>query len=467
MKKVLVATENSSCIEVIKKSLQQEFHIEAVAKGNLEAFHKQKYEFCFIDIGYLEGIGETSIGEFQEILKQYRNGSPSAPCIILAPVEKTRQAVKVVRAGAENYLNYPIAVEEIDYILEDTFESVRRQEELDYLRDEFWSAEDAHLVQTRSPAMARVFEKIKSVAPTKSIVLLTGETGTGKGVLSQLIHKYSNRKNGPYISVHCGAIPENLVESELFGHEKGSFTGAIRQKLGKFELANGGSIFLDEVGTITPSVQIKLLKVLQERLFQRVGGEYDIECDARIITATNIDLKDLSDKGEFRKDLYYRLYVFPIEVTPLRERKEDIPLLAEDILGRLNEAEQKEVNEIHPQVIEAFRQYEWPGNIRELENLIERAYILETSTTLTPESFPIELFETGELSDPKIVVDTSRTLAQARRDGVENIERSYLKSLLEETRGKINLTAEKAGITTRQLHKLLTRYGIRKEEYKK
>jgi len=376
------------------------------------------------------------------------------------------QALKFVRAGAYNYLNYPIAVEEIDLILEDTLEAARRQEELDYLRDEFWSAEDAHLVQTRSPIMAKVFEKIKSVAPTKSSVLLTGDTGTGKGVLSQLIHKYSNRKNGPYISLHCGAIPENLVESELFGHEKGAFTGAIRKKLGKFELANGGTLFLDEIGTVSPAVQIKLLKVLQEKIFQRVGGESDIKCDARIVAATNIDLKELSNNGDFRKDLYYRLNVFPIEVTTLNERKEDIPILSDAILKRLNESELKDVSGIHTHVFDAFKRYDWPGNIRELENLIERAYILETSTTLTPESFPNELFETGDVMEPIITVDTSKRLAQARREGVENIERNYLKSLMEEHYGKINVTAKNAGISTRQLHKLLTKYGIRKEDYK-
>ncbi len=466
MKRILVATENQSSIQAIQTSLQNTYEILSVHPDNLKAFDKGLYDFSFIDIEYLESGGATSIDDFRRLLKTIRNGHPQAPCIILAPIEKTRQAAKCVRAGAENYLNIPIAPGEIDYIIEESTEARRQQEELVYLRDEFWSSEDAHLVQTRSPAMAKVFEKLKSVAPTRSTVLLTGETGTGKGVLSQLIHKHSNRKDGPYISIHCGSIPENLVESELFGHEKGAFTGAIRKKLGKFELANGGTIFLDEIGTIQPSVQIKLLKVLQEKTFCPLGSESDIICDARIVAATNIRLEKLVEKGDFRTDLYYRLHVFPIETTPLRERLEDIPLLSQSILQRLNDIELKDISKIHPQVMDAFRYYDWPGNIRELENLIERAYILETTDTLTPESFPGDIIQHTVQPVPKIIINTSKTLAEARKEGVEDLERQYLKLVLEENAGIIHASAIQAGISTRQLHKLLTRYGIRKEEYK-
>jgi transcriptional regulator with GAF, ATPase, and Fis domain len=292
-----------------------------------------------------------------------------------------------------------------------------------------------------------------------------GETGTGKGVMANLIHRHSNRRDAQFISVHCGAIPDTLIESELFGHEKGSFTGAVRRKLGRFEVATGGTIFLDEIGTLTPSAQIKLLQVLQDGIFQRVGGEETITTNVRVITATNVDLKKMCDDGLFRKDLYYRLNVFPIDIPPLRERLQDIPHFVEVFLKKINSVNIKEIHDVDPQVLEAFNQYPWPGNIREMENLIERAYILESSSVLTPESFPSELFEFGA-PVATLQVDSSLTLAEVRKRGIENIERNYLKDVLTRNKGKIKDSSEAAGITTRQFHKLMKKYGIHKEEFK-
>jgi DNA-binding NtrC family response regulator len=313
--------------------------------------------------------------------------------------------------------------------------------------------------------MKIVFDKIRSVAPTKSTVMITGETGTGKGVMANLIHKHSNRSDAQFISVHCGAIPDTLLESELFGHEKGAFTGAVRRKLGKFEIAKGGTIFLDEIGTITPSAQIKLLQILQDGSFQRVGGEESLESNARVIAATNTDLKGMCEEGLFRKDLYYRLNVFPIEIPPLRERLDDIPHFVEVFLRKMNTFHLKDIRHVDPRVIEAFRGYSWPGNIRELENLIERAYILETSSQLTPAGFPSELFESRPAGG-RASTDSDLTLAEARRAGVAEIERTYLRRLLARHHGRIKNSARVAGITTRQIHKLMKKYGIRKEEFK-
>jgi len=297
-------------------------------------------------------------------------------------------------------------------------------------------------------------------------VLLTGETGTGKGVVAGLIHRHSNRSERQYISIHCGAIPDTLLESELFGHEKGAFTGADRRKLGRFEIAKSGTIFLDEIGTITPSAQIKLLQVLHEKSFQRVGGKETIDADVRVIAATNSDLKAMVNQGVYRDDLYYRLSVFPIEIPALRERKEDIAILVEILLNRLNKLYFKEIHDVHPDVIEAFDRYSWPGNIRELENIIERAYILESSPVLTPKSFPLEFFARGT-SFSHVNLDTSLSLAEVRRRAVEEIERRYVRELLSQHRGRIQTTAAAAGITTRQLHKIMKRYDLDKRDFRR
>jgi transcriptional regulator with GAF, ATPase, and Fis domain len=333
------------------------------------------------------------------------------------------------------------------------------------LRDQFWHIDSLELIQTKSSAMKKVFDKIQSVSPTKSTVLLAGDTGTGKSVLAKLIHQHSNRGDAQFISVHCGAIPDTLVESEMFGHEKGAFTGAIKRKLGKFEIAHGGTIFLDEIGTITPAAQIKLLQVLQDGIFQRVGGEEILKTDVRVIAATNADLNKMCAEGQFRKDLYYRLNVFPIEIPALSQRIEDIPLFIDTFLRNLNNYSLKKIQSTHPHVLEAFSRYSWPGNIRELENLIERAYILETSAQLTPESFPNELFE-SESTPVFIPSSETLTLTQARQRGVEEVERNYLKDVLARHKGKIGESAKAAGISTRQLNKLMNKYGIRKEEFK-
>jgi DNA-binding NtrC family response regulator len=313
--------------------------------------------------------------------------------------------------------------------------------------------------------MKDVFAKIRSVSPTKSTVLLLGETGTGKSMMAKLIHQHSNRRDAQFISVHCGAIPDTLLESELFGHEKGAFTGAVRRKLGKFEIAKGGTIFLDEIGTITPTAQIKLLQILQDGTFQRVGGEETLEADVRVIAASNVDLKQMCNEGQFRKDLYYRLNVFPIEIPLLKERVEDIPTLSSTILKKLNKFSTKEINGIHPGVIEAFKTYDWPGNIRELENLIERAYILELSSILTQESFPDDLFN-SETTWVVVPTGNSMTLADARKRGIEEIERNFLKDVLSRHKGRIGDSAAEAGISTRQLNKLMNKYGLKKEKFK-
>ncbi|MDY0042394.1 MAG: sigma-54 dependent transcriptional regulator [Desulforhabdus sp.] len=467
MKHVLVASNDHAACDMIR-SCFPDCKVDAVSDRSscFERSRRKPFEFIFIDLDFLLNKPvRNGHNDYRSALQSFWQTFPTAQIIVLSTQEMIREAVNAVKAGAGNYLTYPMNRDEIKYVVESISESIRMQSELDYLRGRYWQDDSVEVVRTNNPAMKKVFDKIRSVAPTRATVLLTGETGTGKGVIAKLIHRHSTRSDRQFIAVHCGAIPETLVESELFGHERGAFTGAVKRKLGKFEIAHGGTLFLDEIGTITASAQIKLLQVLQERAFQRIGGEAFIESDVRIIAASNVDSKKMSDDGVFRSDLYYRLNVFPIEIPALRERIEDIPILVETFIKRLNRLYPKEIRDVHPQVLEAFKRYPWPGNIRELENLIERAYILETSSLLRPESLPRDLLSTGS-AGARIPLDLSLTLAEVRRRGIEDIERFYLKELLTLNSGRINATAGAAGISTRQLRKLLSKYGIHKEEYK-
>jgi len=466
MKYILAATEEGTAAEIIRTAFRRSFQVDAVSTVGecLDRSRKRRYEFTFIDLDLLRETGGGT-GDAAEAFLGFRQVFPSAEVIVMTRPERIREAVDAVKAGAANYITYPLNADEIRYVAESIHESIRAQSELDYLRDRFWQSDSLDIVQTRNPDMRAVFEQVRLVAPTKSTVLLTGETGTGKGILAKLIHRHSNRRKVQFIAIHCGAIPDTLLESELFGHEKGAFTGAVRRKLGKFELANGGTIFLDEIGTISPAAQIKLLQVIQDRTFQRVGGEALVETDVRIITASNADLGEMVEKGLFRNDLYYRLNVFPIAIPPLRKRPEDIPQLTEIFLRQMNRFNKRGIHYVHPQVMEAFGRYSWPGNIRELQNLVERAFILETSSILTPASFPAELFADGPSTAGR-PVRTGLTLAEVRGRAAEETEKNYLQEVLARHRGRIKQTAETAGVTVRQINKLMHKYGIRKETFR-
>jgi len=463
MRYILAASGDKTAVEVIRNAFRRSFHVDEVAtvQAGIALSRKRRYEFIFIDLDLTDGRQGTP----SDALRLLRQSFPSAEVIVMTPPERIREAVDEVKSGAANYVTHPLNADEVRYVIESIHEGLRAQSELDYLRDRFWQSDSLEVVQTRNPAMRSVFEQVRLVAPTKSTVLLSGETGTGKGVLAKLIHRHSNRRQVQFIGIHCGAIPDTLLESELFGHEKGAFTGASRRKLGKFELAHGGSIFLDEIGTITPAAQIKLLQVLQDGTFQRVGGEALIETDARIIAASNQDLGQMVEKELFRNDLYYRLNVFPILIPPLRERREDIPQLTEIFLKQMNRFNHRGIHYIHPLVMDAFQRYPWPGNIRELQNLVERACILETSSILTPASFPAELFADGP-AQASIPSETQLRLADVRNRAVAEAEKRYLRELLARTGGRINRTAEAAGITVRQINKLMHKYGMKKEEFR-
>jgi len=466
MKNILVTTITPDALVPIQSCFESGYKIERAnsLKASEELFSKKRYEFLFIDIEILKNsINDV---DYKSQFLPFWRVTPDVDIIVISSPEMIREAVNAVKAGASNYLTYPLNPEEIKYIVDSLQEYSRMHSELNYLRDRFWRSESLSMLRSNSPLMKEVFSKIRAVAQTDSTVLITGETGTGKSVIARLLHQHSNRREKQFISVHCGGITESLLESELFGHEKGAFTGAIRRKLGKFEIAHGGTIFLDEIGTISSSMQISLLQVLQDRTFERVGGENVIKADVRIIAATNTQLMKMVEEGAFRSDLYYRLNVFPIELPRLEDRIEDIPILVENFLKRLNKVNAKHINDIHPDVLEAFQNYSWPGNIRELENLIERAYILESSSILTSKSFPAELFKNGIKKNKNLLLDPTSTLQEVRQREIERIERQYLNELLLKNHGRIKQTAKDAGIGERQLNKLMHKYGILKEKFK-
>jgi DNA-binding NtrC family response regulator len=465
MKSVLIISPKEDESRLIRESLPSDYQVEnAESVTDALELHRQcSFDVIFSDLKLLRDTSATD--NVAEAIKLFKEMNPLAEILILSSKEFIRDTVKAVKAGAQDYLTYPVDPSEVRLVIESLNETVTKNLELDYLRDKFWKPEWLDVIETRDADMREVFNKIRSVAPTRATVLLIGETGTGKGLLARMIHMHSNRCDDPFVSVHCGAIPDTLLESELFGHEKGAFTGAVRKKPGKFEMARNGTIFLDEIGTITLPAQIKLLQVLQDGTFSRVGGEEGLQTDARVITATNADLPGMSERGEFRKDLYYRLNVFPIEIPPLRERVEDISQIVEVFLKKLKQRHEKNIHSVHRQVLQAFKNYNWPGNIRELENLMERACILETTKVLTPESFPAGLFESGA-AHAVLPVQAHLSLAEARRHAIEDFERQYLKELFTRSKGRVNHAAQDAGISSRQLNKLMVKYGIQKEAFK-
>jgi DNA-binding NtrC family response regulator len=466
MKSILVVSSKSEIFQTIRLALQADFIVESKAgiESALELLQKKRFDLIYIDLDLFSC--SASVHDCKKVIESFWKLYPSLEIVVMAPKDKAREAVKAVKAGAYDYLVYPIDPAEVKLVVDSMVDDIIRDSELEFLRSQFWKSEARGLVKTRNDEMLQVLDKIRIVAPTKTTVLLTGESGTGKSLLARLLHSHSTRSDDQFISVHCGAIPDTLVESEFFGHEKGAFTGADRRKLGKFEIANNGTIFLDEIGTITPAVQIKLLQVLQDGTFSRVGGETPLKTNVRVIVATNSDIEAMVDAGRFRKDLFYRVNVFPIEIPPLRSRPEDISFLVEGILNRLNRELSKNIHEVHPQVMDALKHYPWPGNIRELENVVERAYLLEISGKLMPDSFPTEFFK-SDLAKAVLLPRTDRySLSEARQQVIEDFERQYIKALISRNKGKINQSAREAGIGTRQLHKLMLKYGIRKDAFK-
>jgi DNA-binding NtrC family response regulator len=388
------------------------------------------------------------------LLGQMRERYPALPVIMITAYGTVESAVEAMKQGADDYVTKPFSTDELSLVISRALERVRLLDERAYLREEISRQYDFQGIVGDSEEMRRIFEVAASVSTTSAGVLITGESGTGKELLARSIHFSSQRKNNPFIVLNCGAMAEGVLESELFGHEKGAFTGAHRQRKGRFELAHTGTLFIDEVGELSPGSQIRLLRVLQEREFERVGGDETIRVDVRIIAATNKDLREEVAAGRFREDLYYRLNVVEIPIPPLRRRVEDIEPLALYFLKRYSRETGKRIESITPLAREIMRRYDWPGNVRELENAVERGVVLARTDTITPAELPIGI--SGERKSVLDITAEPKTLPEM----IEEIERQIIVGTLEQFNGSQTRTAEQLGVARTTLRYKLEKYGL-------
>jgi two-component system response regulator HydG len=388
-----------------------------------------------------------------EALKKIKKISPGIPIIIMTAYASVNTAVDALKSGAYDYLTKPLDIEELKILVEKALHHRKLEQENVYLKERLGDRFDFSSIIGRSPAMQDLFETIALVAPSEATVLIAGESGTGKELIANAIHHNSPRKDRAFIKVNCAALPETLLESELFGHEKGAFTGALARKQGRFQLAHTGSIFLDEVGEMTPTTQTKILRVLQEREFEPLGSTQTVKVDTRVIAATNKNLLEEIQQGNFREDLYYRLNVVTLEVPSLRERREDISLLADFFLKQYAEKNRRLIKGFTPKAMDLLIRHDWPGNVRELENVVERAVIMARGDLISQGELPdaIRGLE-GEMGEAEIDLSPGRSLKE--------VERDMILRTLEDTGGNRTRTAEILGISRRTLQLKLKEYGV-------
>ncbi|HHP7233584.1 MAG TPA: sigma-54-dependent transcriptional regulator [Desulfobacterales bacterium] len=389
-----------------------------------------------------------------EALRRINAYNPAIPVLIMTAYSSVQSAVEALKTGAYDYLTKPLDFEALKITLERALEHTELRSENQALKERLREDFDLGKIIGRSRAMKELLEMVAMIAPSEATVLISGESGTGKELIARAIHHNSPRREHPLVVVNCAALTDTLLESELFGHEKGAFTGADRRREGRFMQADGGTLFLDEIGETSAAMQAKLLRVLQEKEIQRVGGEETLPVDVRVLAATNRDLLQAVESGQFREDLFYRLNVVALEIPPLRERREDIPLLAQHFLGKFAEKNRKDVKGFTPQAMDMLLKYEWPGNVRELENAVERAVILLTGDHVTEKQLPMSITRALEDETPApSQLDLSRTRP------LEEIEKDAILAALEAAGGNKSEAARRLGITRKTLHKKLKRYG--------
>ena len=444
---VLVIDDEQLMRDFVKETLSRSGYKVAVTadgKSGMEILEKEPFDLVVTDLkmSQMDGL---------EVLRQVRTSFPGVDVVVMTAYATVETAVSALKAGAIDYIMKPFTPDEIEVVVQKAVEHKRLEEENLYLRSELKELYNSEQMVGKSEAMRAVHDQIRKVAPSRATVLICGETGTGKELVARAIHYTSPRRNKPFIKINCAALSAGLLESELFGHEKGSFTGADRRKIGRFELANEGTLLLDEISEMNVDLQAKLLRVLQEREFERVGGTTPIGVDTRIVSTTNKVLRDAVESGKFREDLFFRLNVVPIHLPPLRERKEDIPPLAQHFLRKFSRENGRRVERVSQEAMKLLLGHSWPGNVRELENCIERAVVLSNDKVLRPEHFSFELTPVKSGHGDGISIPHGSTVDEAAR------------ILTEDTLARCNdnrtRAAKSLGISVRTLRNKLHEYA--------
>ncbi|MDO9464037.1 MAG: sigma-54 dependent transcriptional regulator [bacterium] len=448
--KILVIDDEKSMLEFLSIMLTKDgFSVASSDRGKegINMFKNTHFDLVIVDIKMPEISGI-------DVLKSIRSYDTSAVVLMITAYASVDTAIEAMKLGAFDYIAKPFKIERIRVVIRKALQQRELLDENINLKKQLKSEYDFKNIIGNSLPIRDVFDKVRKISHTDATVLLYGETGAGKELFARAIHYNSPRKSNPFISIDCGALTETLLESELFGHVKGAFTGAIEHKKGLFEAADGGTIFLDEVGVASPQIQTKLLRVLQEHEIKRVGGNKSIKVDVRVIAATNTDLEQQIKDGKFREDLFYRLSVIPIVLPPLRERRDDIPLLVSHFLKKYTRKAGSKSKKILPEVVQILMKYNWPGNIRELENVIERAVILEEGDTISIESLP------DKLREQEIEIDEDRLIAEGLKNTVEQTERNIILKAFKECAGNQYQTAKKLKVSRQNLQYKLKKYRI-------
>lgn len=443
MKSILLVDDEAKILKILKSTLSKQGYDVCTAANGQEARKKiaeVNASIVFLDMKLPDASGLELLQEFIRIY-------PNKVYIMMTAFGNIDNAVSAMKAGAFDYMVKPVKLNELIVTIEKAFEWIGVKEENKILKEKLEQSEIHGELVANSSAMKNILRLVERVATTEANILIQGESGTGKTKIAQMIHSLSERKQAPFVPVNCAAIPEQLLESELFGHEKGSFTGAVSSRKGKFESADGGTIFLDEIGEISPAFQAKLLQVTQDKTFMRVGSDRLSKVDLRIICATNRDLKKMVEEGKFREDLYYRLNIVDIYIPSLKERTEDIPLLVEKFLDKHRAKHQKDYK-TNRELMNLLMRYRWPGNVRELENAIERAVVLCNGDMITIEDFPREVREMNYKSIADLSgTETNGTLPEM----MDDIEKRYILKALDESLGQPAKAARKLGISRQSL----------------
>jgi two-component system response regulator AtoC len=452
VRSILIVDDEVGARESLRMILKNEYEV-FLAKNAEEAFLRVKEhapDVILLDIILpdLDGL------KVLEIIKQ---NDPDAIVIMITATKTVKTAVEAMKLGAYDYVTKPFEVDELRLMISRSLSTQALEKEVQYLRKEVDKNFGFGNIIGKSDVMKEIFNVIRQIADSKSTVLIMGESGTGKELVSRAIHYISQRRNTPFVTINCAAIPETLIESELFGHEKGAFTNAIERKLGRFEIAHSGTLFLDEIGELSLATQAKILRFLEEREFNRVGGSKTIKVDVRLIAATNKDLTQLIKKGLFREDLYYRINVVPMVLPPLRERPEDIPLLLDHFVQKFSAENKKQIKGVSKEALDILKNYDWPGNVRELENLVERVVTLTVNSYIQSNELPFSLLNVPKLNGLKESILTGRV---SLTQGEEKFEKEIIEDALRRANFVQSHAAEMLGVSRRILKYKMDKFGI-------